>query len=262
MAAIQVVTGRVTNPGATITDLTANTGDTFTVRDFPEASMAYIHGIWAQQATAGQTRVRSPRLHDDVQGLRRISNAASVFNLLGDEEEQRVFPNDPLRFSMSGGAAEVDAAALVLYYRELGGINARLETYETIKARTVDLVGQVVDVAGPVTSGDWSAGTGISATNDNLKADTDYAVLGYTVNTESLAVAIAGTDTGNLKVGGPGPLSPLETRDWFVSQSRARSLPYIPVINSNNRGSTLVHVARVGAGGTISVSLHLARLSR
>src|SRR5574342_500176 len=258
MTAIQVVTGRVVNPGAALTAITPNTLDTFTVRDFPESSMAYLHGMWTQQATAGAVRLRSPRFHDDTQGIRKIANAASVFNLFGDEEEQRLFPNDPLRFDQSGGGAETDAAALLVYYRDLPGINARLETWESIKPRIIELMGHVVDIAGPATSGDWSAGTPITTPNDNLKADTDYAVLGYEVNTEALAVALSGTDTGNFRGGGPGPLNPIETRDWFVSQARQRGLPYIPVFNSNNRGNTLASVARVGAGGTISVSFQLA----
>lgn len=262
MPAWEVITGRVTNPGAAFTALTANTNNTFTVRDFPETSMAYLEGMWTQQASAGQFRIRSPRFHDDVQGLALIASASSVRNLLADEIQQRLYPNDPLRVDMTGGAAEVDAGALLINYRDIGGINQRLESWESIKPRIVDLMGQIVAVAGPATSGDWSAGTGISATNDNLKADTDYAVLGYETNAEVLAVALAGTDTGNLKVGGPGPLEAIETRDWFVSLTKSSGYPAIPVINSNNRGNTLVHVARITAAGTVNVSLILARLAK
>jgi len=262
MAALEVITGRVTNPGAAFTALTANTGNTFNIRDFPESSNAYLEGIWTQQATAGQVRVRSPRFHDDVQGIRKIAASASVRNLFGDEYEQRLYPNDPLRFDMTGGAAEVDAAAMLVYYRDLGGINARLEMWESIKPRIVDIMGQVVDVAGPATSGDWSAGTTITTPNDNLKADTDYAILGYEVSAECLAVGISGTDTGNLRVGGPGPTEAIETRDWFVSLSRAHGAPHIPVFNSNNRGNTLVFVSRITAAGTVNVSLELARLAK
>lgn len=262
MTAFEVVTGRVTNPGAAFSALTPNAGNTFNVRDFPEGSAAYLEGLWTQQATAGQVRVRSPRFHDDTQGIRKIAAAASVLNLMGDEWEQKLFPNDPLRFDMTGGAAEVDSAALLLYYRDLGGIAARLETWDSIKPRIVDLMGHVVDVAGPVASGDWSGGTTIVTPNDNLKADTDYAVLGYEVSAEVLAVGISGTDTGNLRVGGPGPVNPLETRDWFVRLSKAHGTPHIPVINSNNRGNTLVSVARITAAGTVNVSLQLARLSK
>lgn len=262
MTAIEVVAGRVTNPGPAFTALTPDTGNTFNVRDFPRESLCQLHGLWTQQATAGQVRLRSPRFHDDTQGIRKVANAASVFNLFGDEEAEGLFPNDPLRFDMTGGGAEVDAAALLLYYRDLGGVEARLETWDSIKPRIVHLLGHVVDVVGPTVPGDWSAGTLITVPNDTLHADSDYAVLGYEVNTESLAVAISGTETGNLRIGGPGPLNPIETRDWFVSQSRSRGLPYIPVFNSNNRGNTSVSVARVAAGGTIVVSLQLAKLSR
>lgn len=262
MAAIEVVVGRVTNPGATFTPLTPGTGQTFSVRDFPETSNAWLEGIWTQQATSGQVRVRSPRFHDDVQGIRKVANTGFIRNLFGDEENQRLFPNDPLRFDMTGGGAEVDAAALLLYYRDIGGIQARLATWEELRPRIVDMMGQVVDVTGPVTSGDWSAGTVITSPNDNLKADTDYAILGYEVNTESLAVAVSGTDTGNVRIGGPGPLDALETRDWFVSLAKNTGMPHIPIIQSNNRGNTQVFVARVGVGGTIVVSLQLARLSK
>ena len=261
MTAIEVVTGRVTNPGAAFAALTVNTGQSFSVRDFPETSQAVLEGIWTQQATAGAVRVRSPRMHDDVQGI-ALQTQTSPRNLFGDELEARLYPNDPLRFDMTGGAAEVDSAALLVYYRDLGGVTARLEMWESIKPRIVDIIGQIVAVAGPATSGDWSAGTAINATNDNLKADTDYAVLGYEVGSECLAVAVAGTDTGNLKVGGPGALEAIETRDWFVSMAKSHGTPHIPVINSNNRAGTLVHVARITAAGTVQVSLILARLAR
>lgn len=262
MTALEVVTGRTTNPGAAFAALTPNSGNTFNIRDFPESSMAYLEGLWTQQATAGQVRIRSPRFHDDVQGIRKIAAAASVRNLFGDEFEQRLFPNDPLRFDMTGGAAEVDAAAMLVYYRDLPGVSARLELWESIKSRIIDIMGQVVDVAGPATSGDWSAGTTITTPNDNLKADTDYAVLGYEVSAEVLAVGISGTDTGNLRVGGPGPTEAIETRDWFVGLAKHHGTPHIPVFNSNNRGNTLVSVARITAAGTVNVSLQLARLSR
>lgn len=262
MTALEVVTGRVTNPGAAFTALTANTGNTFNIRDFPDSSPALLEGVWTQQATAGQVRLRSPRFHDDVQGIRLVAGTATVRNLFGDETEQRLYPNDPLRFDMTGGAAEVDAAAMLIYYRDLGGIQARLEMWESIRPRIVDIMGQVVDVVGPATSGDWSAGTTITTPNDNLKADTDYAILGYEVSAECLAVGISGTDTGNLRVGGPGPVEAIETRDWFISMSKSHGTPHIPVFNSNNRGNTLVSVARITAAGTVNVSLQLARLAK
>lgn len=260
--AIEVITGRVVNPGAAITALTPNTGNTFTVRDFPETSRASIEGIWAQQAAAGVVRVRSPRMHDDVQGLRFRSAAGSVRNFLNDWEAQDLFPNDPLRFEQSGGAAETDSASLLIYYADLPGIAARLSMWEEVKARIVNLLTVEVPVAGPATAGDWSAGTVITALSDLLKADTDYAILGYVSDTEVNSVAVSSSDTGNLRVGGPGPTEAIETRDWFVSLSVMRGTPHIPVFNSNNRGSMQAFVARNTAAGTVNVAFSMAQLSR
>lgn len=261
MTAIEVVTGRVTNPGATLTAVTANTGNSFAIRSHQTEGTAYIEEIWAQQATAGQVRVRSPRLHDDTVGIRMISAAAAVRRLLPEEAFQVVYPQDELTVEQSGGGAEVDAIALLIYYQELGGINARVATWEEIKPRIQSLHSFPVAVAGPATSGDWSAGTRFDTTVDELKANRDYAVLGYTVDTESLAVAVRGTDTGNLRIGGPGPLLADETRAFFVDQGRRMGTPHIPIINASNRQGTFVDVARVGAGGTITVTLTTALLS-
>lgn len=260
MTALEVVTGRVTNPGATFTAVTANTGNTFAIRSHPTVGSARLEEVWAQQATAGEVRVRSPRLHDDVVGIRLRSAAASVRRLLPEEAYQTLYSQDDLTVEMTGGGAEVDSIALLMYYQDLPGINARLMSWEEISGRIEAIHSFPVAVAGPATSGDWSAGTRLDTTVDELKANRDYAVLGYTLDAECLAVAIAGTDTGNLKVGGPGPLLADETRAFFVDQGRRMGTPHIPVINAANRQGTLVHVARITAAGTVNVTFTTALL--
>lgn len=258
---IEIVTGRVTNPGATLTALTANTGNSFTVRAFDSGSAAWLHALWGQQATAGVIRVRSPKMHDAVQNLRYQNGAAVIRNLLPEPAQTRLYPTDVLTFEQSGGGAEVDSAALELYYDDLPGGDQKLALWEQVQPKIVNLLTVEVAVTGPTTSGDWSAGNALNASFDLLKADTLYALLGYTVDTASLAVGISGPDTSNYRLGGPGPTEPLEMRDWFIRQAMRRGKPYIPIINSNNRGGTLVSVAKVGAGGTINVDLSLAELS-
>jgi hypothetical protein len=257
---MEVVTGRVLNPGATITALTANTGNTFTVRDFPDTSKTILKGLWAQSATAGVVRVHSARMHDDIQGIRYRVPAATVRNLLSDEAEQPLYPNDVLRFEQSGGGAETDSASMLIYYEDLPGIAARLAMWEEIKPRIVNLLTVEVPIVGPVTAGDWSAGTAITTLTDLLKADTNYAILGYQSDTTCNAVGWSSSDTGNLRVGGPGPTETIETRDWFVSLARNTGRPAIPMFNSNNRGSSQAFVALNTAGGTVNVSYSLAQL--
>ncbi len=259
--AIQVITGRIVNQAA-LTAWTVNTGDSLTVRDFNDATATYLEGLWAQSATAGTIRVRSARLHDFVQGIRFRVPAALIRNFLADEASQQLYPNDVLTVEQAGGGAETDSGALCLYYTDLPGIAARLAMWEQIRGRVVNVLTQEVAITGPVTAGDWSPGTNINATFDLLKADTDYAVLGYQLDTPCNAFAIQGTDTGNLKCGGPGTTESLETRDWFVTKSKATGRPWIPIINSNNRGATQAFVALNTAAGTINGGIVLAQLSK
>jgi len=259
--ALEVITGRVLNPGATVSATTANTGDTYAVRAFNDATPAWLEGFWAQQATAGVIRVRSAKLHDNVQGIRFRSPAAVTRNFLADQSAQRLYSTDTLIPEQSGGGAETDTLAMMIYYQDLPGAAANLALWEQIRANIVNLVTVEVAVAGPVTAGDWSAGNSLSTTFDLLKADTRYALLGYQVDTECCAVGVKGPDTSNYKVGGPGCIEPIETRDWFVSQAIARGTPHIPVLNANNKNATLVHVTKATAAGTVNVSLSMAELA-
>lgn len=256
----EVVTGRVTNPAA-LTALTANTGDSFSIRSFGEGVTPYLEQMWTQQATAGIFRVRSPRMHDSTQAIRTIAPAASALGLLAPGTEQRVYQTDTLTVELQGGGAEVDAGALLIYYANTSAGSARNAMWEQVKPLILNHLTVQVDVAGPVTSGDWSPGTNLTNFTDLLHADTWYAVLGYELDAACLAVALRGPDTGNYRVGGPGGLSPLESRDWFKRMSQIHGTPHIPVINSQNDGATQAFVSRITAAGTVNVTFHMVELS-
>lgn len=259
--ALEVITGSKTNPGAALVPLLPNSGDSFQIKSTPEDVGPLLLGIWASSATAGSIRVRSPRMHDNVQGIKFQVPAGLQRNFMPDEGSTPMFSQDLLTFEIAGGAAEVDAGALLIYYPQLGGSDARYATWDQVKAQMVEMVTVEVAVAGPVAAGDWSPGTAINSTSDLLKANADYAVLGYQTGTSVCAVAVKGPDTGNYRAGGPGPTESVETRDWFASLSRLQGKPLIPVINQANRGATLVHVCHTAAAGTINVDLILARLA-
>lgn len=256
----EVITGRATNPAA-LTALTMNTGDTANVRAFGDGVTPYLENAWSQQATAGVLRVRSPNLHDFTQGLRFQANAALPRPLMPLGSEQRLLPTDTLTLEIQGGGAEVDAAAFQIYYGNISTSQARLAMWEQLKPMIRNYLTLQVAVTGPATSGDWSAGNTMISFSDLLHANTFYAILGYTLDTASLAVAIQGPDTGNFRVGGPGILAADETRGYFRDLAIAHGTPHIPVFNSQNDGATNVLVARVGAGGTINVGLNVVELT-
>lgn len=256
---VEVITGRATNPAA-LTAVTMNTGDSATTRSFGGAA-ARLEGLWSQQATAGFVRVRSSRLHDPTRGITMAAPAALPVQLLPDGIEQVLKETDALTIEIQGGGAETDAIALLIAYNNVSEGTSKLRMWEQIKGMIAHIAGHQVDAAGPATTGDWSAGTNFNNLSGILKANTYYAILGYTLDTASLAVAVRGPDTGNYRVGGPGALQPIESRDWFIRQSLKHNAPRIPVFNSQNVGNTQTFIARVGVGGTINVTWLLAELT-
>jgi hypothetical protein len=259
--AYYLTTGRVTNPGATLTALTLNTGDSLQIPKFTDGSIAFLEQAWVHAATPLVLRVRSPKLHDNVQGLRLTVPEALAKPLLPDEADQPLYSIDTLIVELSGGGAETDVAVLALYFADLGGADMKLSMWEQIKPRIKNMLTNEVDCTAPGTIGNWNAGNAFNLTFDQLHADASYAVLGYEVSAACAAVALAGPDTSNLKIGGPGCVDSRVTRDWFVRQSIQTGRPHIPVIQAANKGATLAYTLSASAPAGINVGWILAELT-
>lgn len=261
-AALEVISGFATNPGAGPTGLTASTGDTFAVRSFDLSTPAYLLNVWGQEGTAGFVQVRSPRFHDNVRGIRARVAATQVHPELTYELKQSLYPQDLLTVECAGGAAETDAFGLLLYYTDVPGLAARLASWAQVQPRIVNLLTVELAMPAPAAVGQWSAGLALNGagTGDLTKANTDYAILGYLTDTQCASVGVRGPDTGNVRVGGPGSTEVHETRDWFVALSARTGLPCIPIVNSANKGATLVQQANNAAAGTPNIDLLMAEL--
>lgn len=259
--ALEILNGRATNPGATPTALAMSTGDSLTVRNATPGSRIRLTNVWAEAATAGLVRVRSPRLHDNVQGIRLGTVAASTRALLGDDVNQNLYAQDQLIAEIAGGGAEVDAMALCVFYDDLPGADARLETWAGIQGRIRNILSVETSHTTSATAGDYGGSVAINSSFDLLKANTDYALLGYEVNTEVLSVGWRGPDTGNVRAGGPATREGIETRDWFVGLSEGLGSPAIPVINSANKGGTNVDLVATQVSTAVIVRSILAELA-
>lgn len=250
-----------TNSNAVLTALAPFPGDTLTVRNFESPDNAWLVDTWSAAAAASIYRIRSPRLHDNQQGIRFRTVAAAVRALFTELEIQKLYAQDTLIMELAGGAAETDGASVLIYYTGLAGSNARLSTLDSITSRIVNLVNVEVAVGAGAAVGTRIAGVAINATFDLLIANTDYALLGYESDTTGLSVGFRGPDTGNYRVGGPMTTERIETRDWFVRLNRKLGLPTIPVINSANKAGTFVDNAQVVAGAASNITLALAELA-
>jgi hypothetical protein len=251
-------TGSLTGTG-TFSALAAVAGDTLQVRSLDQRSDALLLDFGCKHATAGQVRVRSPYFHDDINGIRARTLAADASGLTGFGDVQKLRAQDTLIVESTGGAsAEQVSYWQLAYYGEIAGGPSRYITAAELRARGEEAVTNEIAVTGGA-SAVWgsallSAGTGV------LKANAEYAVLGYVLDVACTAVAILGPDTGNFQAGGPGITTRQFTRNWFVDLSEAIGKPTIPVINAQNAGGTQVKVVDSAGATAVNVDLVLQRL--
>lgn len=263
--ALEVVAGFATNPGATFTTLTPSTGLSFTVRGTDTSKATWLLGAWAFNATAGTLRITSPRLHDQVQGLRYRVTAALTSPLFPSPYQQipkqRLYAQDNLTVQITGGGAELDCGALLICYEDLQGIAGRFIDYPTLLKAGQNMVTAEVTVTA-VATGNFGGGVAINSSFDTLIANTDYAIVGGMVDTRGTVARITGVDLGNLGCGFPAEPSMREmTNNWFSMIAQSSGIPTIPVINSANKTATTVDIETNGAGGTYIVTLQLVQLA-
>ncbi len=240
--AMHVVTGFVTAPSTTFTAWTLAAGDSLTVKNAALNSRVQLINAWSDQQTAGNLRIRSPKLHDNVQGIRMYSIASEVQPLLPMGVKQMLIPQDTLVAEQTGSATsgDIETGCILLWYEDLPGQAARLYKWEQIQNRIVNIF-PVENSLSLGTAGGYSGEAAINATFDLGKANVDYALLGYLSSAECAVIGWRGADTGNLRVGGPGnEVYKKLTANWFVELSKSYDLPMIPVFNWSNKGGILI----------------------
>jgi hypothetical protein len=260
MVACQLVTGFFTAGAAGTGVATPNGGDTFAVQNFNAPATAFIDEIWANGATTDFVRVRSPRMHDANQGIRaRVAGIVGV-PLIAYDINNPIYPADVLTVEIDATGAGTGAISLLNYYNDIPGVAARLASWADIASRVDQVSGVDVALGAIPAIGQYSPGNAINSLFDNFQAGSDYALLGYATSANRLSLAIAGQDTGNLKIGGPGIADVRTTSDFFIRMSERSGLPYIPIIAANNKGSTNVFQADNAASAGINVTLFMAEL--
>lgn len=258
--ALDTVLGHVTNSAA-IAAVTFASGDSGAVRNYPQTARAGLEAVVRKGATAGKVRVRSPLLCDNVRGIEFTTSESPATYLIPAGAEQMLHPQDVLTVEADSGATDSTAVALLNYYADLPGAAARLHSWGDISGIIANLKPIEVDVAASATIGAWSD-TVITTTEDLMKANTDYAVLGLVSNAALCVAGILGPDTGNLRCGVPGATSTLDTSDYFVQMAEKFGTPHIPVINAANKNATYVSVGDNAASTAAKITLICAELAQ
>jgi hypothetical protein len=76
-AAMELLTGIVTAPSTTQTALTMNVGNSLTIRNARSRARSSLLTAWADVQVRGILRIKSPKLHDNVQGIRSARTPTS-----------------------------------------------------------------------------------------------------------------------------------------------------------------------------------------
>lgn len=244
--ALELLCGFVTAPSTTQTALTMATGDSLTLRATDKDKLVRLLAPWTDQQTAGSLRIRSPRLHDNREGIRLRSVSSEVYPLWGLDVAQRLYQNDTLAVDLSGSAVagDIETAVLPILYDDVQGAAARFISVDELMKRGTNVLA-IENTLSLGTAGGWSGSEAINSEYDPMKANTDYALIGYNTDTEAAAIAWRGADTSNYRIGGPGhELNKSVTRDWFIRLSEMLGLPLICVFNSNNRAAIQIDGAQ------------------
>lgn len=250
---MEVVSGFVasTTGSGTPDPVVNGTGDTTAIRSYAPGSQAWILNQWATDGTgtpqAVVQQVKSPRMHDNVNGIQTQANVGPNTALWSAYARELVYPQDVLSVNMienGGGGTGPIAESLLMFYADLPGSDAKLARWAEIAPRIEHQMGvQVALTSTGATAGDYDAPTVITTTEDQFKANRWYAILGFTCDVELATVGIRSPDFANYRVGGPGSAaSNIDTREWFIEQSEDNGLPCIPCFNAANKFATVVDV--------------------
>lgn len=256
----EILSGKTVNQTG-LTAVTNATGDSTVVRSYQPGSQAFLLNAWALNGTAGQHRVRSPRMHDNVNAILNNVKASNGTPLWAEGTRQAIYSQDTLTVELSGGGAETDTESVLVYYQNVPGVDAQLSMWNDIIGRIQNFMTMTVAITSGTTLGDYVGSTALSAATGNFEANIQYALLGYETSVAVCSVGIRGQDTGNLRIGGPGSTIQIETRQWFRRISDQWQLPLIPVFNSANVGGILVDVVQNSANANPTVNLYFAQLA-
>lgn len=259
--------------GSTTFDaLTPNTNQSYTVRAFPDGAQAYLEDVFtASAAHPILLSIKSPRMHDDVLGIEIAGNPLAVGSAAADFNpqsgiagylQQQLYSTDVVSVTANGTAADAMVGVFNVRYSNLGGVSGDFFSWPQIQPLIKNLVGILVQPQASATVGVLGAGVALNSTTSRLKADKDYALLGYQVSIPVAAVVVNGVNVGNLNVGGPGSFIAEDSGAFFVERSIRYGVPAIPVINANNAGGTFVSVADVVASTHPNVTLIMGELTQ
>lgn len=248
-----------TNAATLTNGSVANSGDSLSVRSFDTGAWSRLESMFVQGSGTTQSRILSPRLHDNVTGITFETTESPTEFLFPAQVGEPMYSSDTLTVQLSAAASADTTAALLMYYSNLDGVSANLATWAQVQAAMIHLKTVEVAVTSSATIGAWTD-TVITTTENQLKADYSYALLGFESTAAFTVMGLKGPGTGNMRIGCPGATSTLDITSYFIEMGNKQGVPHIPIFKANDRGATNVSVAANTASVAGHVYMYLAQL--
>lgn len=266
--ALEVISGFNAVSTAAFQTVANSAPNTTSIRNFADPATAQLIQAWmAGGGDSANTvlRITSPRLHDNVVGIELTPGLNRARRMIPPWANELVYAQDTLQVAISDpGVGNVVVETLLINYDNLPGSAARLYSWDEIKPRIRFLMGIPVTIVSGATAGQYSGAAAINSLVDQLKANQDYAILGYQVEEAGATIATVGitsADFANFRLGGPASLDPIETRGWFIDLSNDLGLGCIPVFNAANKNTTIVDVIDTATATTFNIVFNCALLT-
>jgi len=255
--------------GGAFEAIAAVSGESLSIRWLGEGTSVSLLEAWGgNNAHKCDFSIRSPLLHDNTRGIR----FAHMFNptLSGADGNPQLYlppywrqpyePTDTLVVEVNGTASDDVTFSQCLLYDTPANIGGRFMGAAEVEARLRNLVGIRISPAAAASTSTYGNDEAINSDDDRLKANTDYALLGFTTDLPFTTLGLFGPDTGNFTIPMPGHWDEKITSGWFYDMARRWNTPLIPIINSNNKGVTFTKLADAGGGTAPLISLLFAEL--
>jgi hypothetical protein len=272
-ALVLTTASKANTTGGTFADsLTANSGDSLSVANYGTGGARIIEAWGIDSDSVAELQLiytRPESTHDQSHGLRvQIpsltpggAGLVAAHNLLPGYVYVDVFKSDTPTVQVTSTAGDDVVLSYNTLYDDLPGAAAQLTDWNTILGMRKSVTGISVAAQASATAGLYGATRALNADDDRLHANTNYAILGYSVRTQVTTVSIKGPGWGGQRIGCPCGALDLRSDTWFLDQSLKYGVPLIPWFNSNDKGNILLEVVDAEASTTPNIDVMLVELS-
>lgn len=252
-----------TAPGSSGGAAAAVSGDSLTVKNAISGTPIDIVALWGKNQTSGWQQIIYPSGNDTTRNIREVVVAAQPSNLLGRGIKTPLVESETMTITIagSGTAGDLEIGQMLVRYKDLPGQSGRYIGHDELMARAVRLV--TVQVSLTMTgAGAYEGSEALNDESDLLKPNTDYALIGGVTRVLCASFNLKGPDNANGRVGIPGSIAnPQMTAGFFADLARHHGEPLIPVINSDNKASTLLDGLQDENAANIVCSYNLVQLA-